>query len=187
MTIRTLAVLAFIAGTMTIMSCASPPQADAPSADQMVNESAAAGAELAAETSNDGADAAAAKPGVASTAQEAFMAGGPRFVSAAAVADGFDSGVPIVFVDARPPMDYEFGHIPNAVNVPYFEPEKHYDSLPKDAWLVAYCECPHAEAEQVADALEKNGFTQVRVIDEGLQGWRDLGREIVGGTAEPNG
>jgi rhodanese-related sulfurtransferase len=122
----------------------------------------------------------------AQTAAEAFVDGGPRFVAAKAVAEAADKGTDILFVDARPATDYEFGHIPGAVNVPYFEPEKHLDKLPKDKWIVTYCECPHAEAGQVADALEKNGYTKVRVIDEGLQGWKDLGRSVVGGT-QPNG
>jgi cytochrome c oxidase cbb3-type subunit 3/ubiquinol-cytochrome c reductase cytochrome c subunit len=96
-----------------------------------------------------------------------------------------EAGQNIVFVDARPQLDFEFGHIPGAISVPYFNVEAYADELPKDAWLVIYCECPHAEAVQAADALTgKFGFTQVKVIDEGLAGWRDLGRPIEAKSAE---
>ncbi len=185
MIVRILIALALVAGTLSLAACSAPAPAD-PAADQPQTEPTAPGA-AAAVAVEPPAGAPTAGAGVATTPEEAFVAGGPRFVSAAAVAQAVDSGTQIVFVDARPPTDYEFGHIPDAVNVPYYEPEQHLDSLPKDAWIVAYCECPHAEAEQVAQALETNGFTQVRVIDEGLQGWRDLGREIVGGTPASNG
>ncbi|MCB0217083.1 MAG: rhodanese-like domain-containing protein [Caldilineae bacterium] len=94
-----------------------------------------------------------------------------------------EAGQNLVFVDARPQLDFEYGHIPGAINVPYFNVAAFVDELPRDKWLVIYCECPHAEAVQAADALTspENGFTMVKVIDEGLGGWRDLGREIVTG------
>lgn len=122
----------------------------------------------------------------AQTAAEAFVEGGPHYVAAKALAEGLDSGtVPILVVDSRAPEAYAFGHIPGSINVPYYEPEKHLDELPKDKWIVTYCECPHAEADQLAAALEAEGYTMVRVIDEGLQGWTALGRETVSTTPVP--
>lgn len=135
----------------------------------------------------DSADDAAGVGDPASVSPEeiaaAFQEGSDKFIPAAVLAAAVDAGQEVVFVDARPAMDYEFGHIPDAVNVPYFEAEQHLDALPKDKWLVTYCECPHAEAVQTADALLANGFTKVKVIDEGLAGWRELGRPIVGEDA----
>lgn len=96
-----------------------------------------------------------------------------------------EAGQSVVFIDARPQLDYEFGHIPDAINVPYFNVEAYADELSKDDWLIVYCECPHAEAVQAADALTgKFGFTKVKVIDEGLGGWTDLGRPLVTKSAE---
>jgi rhodanese-related sulfurtransferase len=174
---RALLTCALLTTALTLAACG---QADttqpgvAPAATAVVANPVTTGA---AATLPAGGDTTAAQ-----TAARSFVAGGPRFVAAKAVAEAVDAGTDILFVDARPAADFESGHIPGAVNVPYFEPEKHLDQLPKDKWIVAYCECPHAEAEQVADALERNGYTQVRVIDEGLQGWKELGREVVGGT-----
>jgi rhodanese-related sulfurtransferase len=119
------------------------------------------------------------------TPEEAFEEGSDvRYVPASTIAAAMDQGIDIQIVDARPETDYEFGHIPGAINVPYFDVEQHLDELPQDRWLVMYCECPTAEADQVADALEANGFTKVRVMEEGLSGWRDgLGRPLEGGTS----
>ncbi len=105
------------------------------------------------------------------------------------VLQAVQGGVPIVFLDARPPLDFQFSHIPDAINVPYYEPEKHLSSLPDGRWLVTYCECPHAEAQQLADFLLDRGYRSVRVIWEGLQGWQDLGGPVVGGPtgASPGG
>lgn len=109
---------------------------------------------------------------------EAFAEGGNLLVPAKTVIEAIDAGMEILLVDARPPLDFAFSHIPGAINVPYYEPEKHLDRLPRDTWIVTYCECPHAEAEQLADHLLDQGFTKVRVINEGLQGWTDLGGPI---------
>ena len=46
------------------------------------------------------------------------------------------------------------------------------DKLPKDAWLVCYCSCPHAESGQLAQKLSAKGFTKVTVLDEGLGVWK---------------
>ena len=114
--------------------------------------------------------------------EEAFTEAGPELVPAATIAKAIDQGMDIVFLDARTPLDYEASHIPGAIDVPYFEAAKHIDGLPKDKWLVAYCECPTAEAHQVADTLKNAGFTKVKVIEEGLQGWKQLGKEVVAST-----
>ena len=45
--------------------------------------------------------------------------------------------------------------------------------LPRDAWLVCYCACPHAESGNLARKLVEKGFTKVTVLDEGLGVWRN--------------
>lgn len=137
-------------------------------------------------TADAQAPAAPTQEAAAQTAAEAFVEGGPHYVAAAALAEALDAGsVPIQVVDSRAPANFEFGHIPGSINVPYYEPEKHLDKLPKDKWIVTYCECPHAEADQLAAALEAEGYTMVRVIDEGLQGWTALGRTLDSSAPAP--
>ena len=87
----------------------------------------------------------------------------------------------IVFVDARDNLNFQSGHIPGAINAPYHSVEAYTDELPKDKWLVLYCECPRAEAVQAAKKLqeEAQGYTMLKVMGDGLGGWRDVDGEIV--------
>ena len=75
-------------------------------------------------------------------------------------------------LDARAPSDYLNEHIAGAVSVPFYDPEPYMDRLPKDAWLVCYCACPHAESGALAQKLVAKGFTKVTVLDEGLCVWK---------------
>jgi cytochrome c oxidase cbb3-type subunit 3 len=75
-------------------------------------------------------------------------------------------------LDARAPSDYAREHIAGAVSVPFYDPDPYVSELPKDAWLVCYCACPHAESGQLAQKLMAKGFTKVTVLDEGLGVWR---------------
>jgi len=121
------------------------------------------------------------------TVAQAFTPGGGLFVPAkTALAASQQAGLDILFVDARPPLDYQYAHIPGAINVPYYDAAKYLDQLPKDKWLVTYCEWPHAESQQLADTLIANGYTKVRVINEGLQGWRDAGGKVVEAPPGPS-
>ena len=84
-----------------------------------------------------------------------------------------DRGAKLALLDARAPSDYLNEHIAGAVSVPFYAPEPYLDKLPKDAWLVAYCACPHAESGNLARVLMAKGFTKVTVLDEGLGYWRN--------------
>jgi rhodanese-related sulfurtransferase len=112
-------------------------------------------------------------------AQDELAPSADVLVPVSVVLEAMRAGVPIEFVDARTKLDYDNGHIPGAVNVPYFDPQPYMASLPKDKLIVCYCQCPHAEAVQVADALQANGFPWVKAIDEGLDGWTAAGGEVV--------
>lgn len=84
-----------------------------------------------------------------------------------------DRGAKMALLDARAPSDYTNEHIAGAVSVPFYDPSPYYAKLPKDAWLVCYCSCPHAESGQLAQALVSHGFTKVTVLDEGLGVWKN--------------
>lgn len=83
-----------------------------------------------------------------------------------------DRGARLAFLDARAPSDYVHEHIAGAVSVPFYDPTPYFSGLPRDAWLVCYCSCPHAESGQLAHKLMDKGFTKVTVLDEGLGVWR---------------
>jgi cytochrome c oxidase cbb3-type subunit 3/ubiquinol-cytochrome c reductase cytochrome c subunit len=96
----------------------------------------------------------------------------PEMTSVDVVKAALDRGARFGILDARAPSDYLLGHIAGAVSVPFYDPDPYFASLPKNAWLVCYCACPHAESGQLASKLAKNGFTEVTVLDEGFNVWR---------------
>jgi cytochrome c oxidase cbb3-type subunit 3 len=83
-----------------------------------------------------------------------------------------DRGARMALLDARAPSDYLGEHIAGAVSVPYYDPDPYIALLPRKAWLVCYCACPHAESGQLAQKLASKGFAKVTVLDEGLGVWR---------------
>lgn len=98
-----------------------------------------------------------------------------RFIPAADVKKAMDAGAGFILVDARPPADYVKKHILSAVSVPFYDVQKFIQKLPKEKWIVSYCACPHAESGIVYDALKKNGYTRIKVLNEGYIHWRDKG------------
>jgi len=112
---------------------------------------------------------------------EPTLPGETRYVSVDAVAAALEAGSKLVVMDARPTGDYALEHIAGAVSVPFYSVADYVDQLPQDVWIVTYCACPHAESDAAADALETNGFTQVRVLDEGFLVWKEKGLPVESG------
>jgi cytochrome c oxidase cbb3-type subunit 3/ubiquinol-cytochrome c reductase cytochrome c subunit len=81
-------------------------------------------------------------------------------------------GARMAFLDARAPSDYANEHIAGAVSVPFYDPSPYLAKLPKNAWLVCYCACPHAESGELAQKLMDHGFKKVTVLAEGLGYWK---------------
>jgi rhodanese-related sulfurtransferase len=55
------------------------------------------------------------------------------------------------------------------------------NSLPKDETIIFYCACPHDEgAIQQAKELTTLGFTNVKVLDGGVNAWKTAGYMLVG-------
>jgi cytochrome c oxidase cbb3-type subunit 3/ubiquinol-cytochrome c reductase cytochrome c subunit len=88
------------------------------------------------------------------------------------VHEQFERGARMALLDARAPSDYMNEHIAGAASVPFYDPDPYFADLPKDAWLVCYCACPHAESGQLAQKLVAKGFTRVTVLDEGFNVWK---------------
>jgi cytochrome c oxidase cbb3-type subunit 3/ubiquinol-cytochrome c reductase cytochrome c subunit len=87
----------------------------------------------------------------------------------------------LAILDARASSDYLNEHIGGSVSVPFYDAERYLPDLPKDAWLVAYCACPHAESGKLAKLLIDKGFKKVTVLDEGIGVWKRKGYPIAKG------
>jgi cytochrome c oxidase cbb3-type subunit 3 len=97
----------------------------------------------------------------------------PKMTSVDTVKAQLDAGARFALLDARAPSDYATEHIAGAVSVPFYDPAPYIPKLPKNAWLVCYCACPHAESGELARRLVEAGFTKVTVLDEGLRVWKE--------------
>jgi rhodanese-related sulfurtransferase len=81
-----------------------------------------------------------------------------------------------VWVDARSPEVYAFGHVPGALNLPYLDPEAGFAKLagrlPKTGRIVVYCtsgECD--EADHVLAMLASHGYRNLSHFKEGWNVW----------------
>lgn len=106
-----------------------------------------------------------------------------RYVPAAEVAAALAKGARMVLIDARAPSDYVVSHITGAVSVPYYDAESAVGILPRDAYNIAYCGCPHASSGQVVDTLRAAGYKKSYVLDEGFFVWVDRGYPTKAGSS----
>jgi rhodanese-related sulfurtransferase len=86
-------------------------------------------------------------------------------------------------LDARPASDYDKGHIPGAINVPYDRLAEHLGDvmalIPPDAVVVCYCTGPACDfSDQVATELRILGYTRVFVFTGGWEYWTEAGYEV---------
>ena len=105
-----------------------------------------------------------------------------RFVSADAVHQALQQGRRMVIIDARATSDWANGHIPGAAPFPFYDIAQMAERLPRDAYILAYCACPHAASGRVVDELRSRGFERTAVIDEGIHYWMDHGYPIERGS-----
>ena len=84
-----------------------------------------------------------------------------------------------VLLDARSEEEYQNGYIPQSVNLPFetlVEHNETMNSLPKDKWLVCFCDGPPCDlGELLAFELMADGYTHVVIYHEGLHGWEKSG------------
>ncbi len=106
------------------------------------------------------------------------------FVSAVQLKAALDAGQRLVLLDARATSDWVTAHIPGAAPFPFYDVDKMAARLPKnDAFIVAYCACPHAASGRVVGQLRERGFTRTAVLDEGIGYWTDRRFPVARGVA----
>ncbi len=107
------------------------------------------------------------------------------YVSADDLKSAIEAKKRMVVLDTRAASWWRMGHIEGAVPIPYYSDfDVIADDLPKDIWIVGYCECPRALAEETINELRSRGFEKTAVLWEGIQGWAGLGYPIVLGEVE---
>jgi rhodanese-related sulfurtransferase len=96
----------------------------------------------------------------------------------------FDEGTAIL-LDARDASEYEQGHIPGAINIPYDRIPEYFDVLnsqvPMDAQVVCYCRSVTCDfSDQLATELKVMGYQNVSVFSGGWEQWTTAGYSIEG-------
>jgi cytochrome c oxidase cbb3-type subunit III len=105
----------------------------------------------------------------------------PKMTGVDIVHAALEKKAKLAILDARASSDYLNEHIAGSVSVPFYDAERYLAQLPKDAWMVAYCACPHAESGKLAKLLVDKGFKKVTVLDEGIGVWKRKGYGVAKG------
>ena len=84
----------------------------------------------------------------------------------------------IVLIDARSAHEFEEGHLPGAINIPYDNFVDYYNDLvdlvPMDADVVAYCRSVTCDlSDNLAQELQLAGYEKVLVYRGGWQEWTE--------------
>ena len=83
-----------------------------------------------------------------------------------------DSGEEHIILDTREQGEYDEGHIPNAILIPYTEIEKKAEEMlpDKDAQILVYCRSGR-RSKIAAESLSKLGYTNVKEFG-GIIDWK---------------
>lgn len=91
----------------------------------------------------------------------------------------------VIVLDVRPTEEYEFGHIPGAVNVPLKDIEKYIGDLPAGQEIIAYCRGPYCVlAFEAVATLRERGFG-ARRLEEGYPEWKAAGLPVESERIDP--
>ena len=117
------------------------------------------------------------------TAMEDFVLNAPAAWNVATVpelAKSLAAHEPMLLLDVREIDEFEDGHIPGAINVSVRELPKRLQELPEDrsTKIVAYCRSGMRSAYATM-FLRVYGYSDVRNLEHGFQGWAAAGGEIV--------
>jgi rhodanese-related sulfurtransferase len=80
----------------------------------------------------------------------------------------------VFVVDARDAAQFAKGHIPGAINIEWRQAVARRDELPKDRMVVMYCNSGSLSAQAVF-ALRLLGYDNVKVLQDGYEGWKAKG------------
>jgi len=89
----------------------------------------------------------------------------------------------VVFLDAREPEDYAYGHIARAVNLPFDYYDEYADSvlgqIDKSADIVTYCGGEDCELSlYLARQLVNDGYPRVAIFFGGYGAWEEAGMPL---------
>jgi len=91
----------------------------------------------------------------------------------------------IVLIDLRPAKEYESGHIPRSVNIPFAGLEDAEDDFPAmkaQAPIILYG--AEDNVTKTAKKLKDWGYKTISAVDGGFAGWQTAGNHVEAGTSD---
>jgi len=90
----------------------------------------------------------------------------------------------VLFIDARDYVEYEIGHIKNAVSLPYLDFDEYktiLDTIPKSRPIVAYCDGKDCDLSiLLGDKLFETGYKEVYIFFGGWIDWQMANYPVAG-------
>jgi rhodanese-related sulfurtransferase len=84
----------------------------------------------------------------------------------------------VTILDVRPESEYNKGHIPNSISIPFAQLPERMKELPKRSEIVAYCRGAFCvQADEAVMLLNKSGYKAIR-LEEGFPDWQVSGLPI---------
>jgi rhodanese-related sulfurtransferase len=87
-----------------------------------------------------------------------------------------EAGTAPVIVDVRTKREYEQGHVPGALHIPFASAGARADEIPAGRGETVVVYCGHGPRAWLAgSALRRHGFTDIRYLDGHMSGWHKAG------------
>jgi phage shock protein E len=85
----------------------------------------------------------------------------------------------VAIIDVRTHEEFQQGHVPNAINVPLSKiiGDPTVLTFSKEKIIVLYCRSGY-RAGKAAEALEEDGYQNLRHLEGDMQGWLKAGLSI---------
>ncbi|RSD25007.1 sulfurtransferase TusA family protein [Mesobacillus subterraneus] len=94
----------------------------------------------------------------------------PNVVSNDDVIKKLEANEDVVVLDVREPAEYAFGHIPNAVSIPFGDLENRLAELDKSKTILVVCRTGN-RSDMASQTLSSNGFENVWNVVPGMSQW----------------
>ena len=94
----------------------------------------------------------------------------PHTIDHETLAEHVNNGRACTIVDVREPAEYEFGHIPGAISIPYGQLQHRLQELEKNDEIYVICRSGN-RSDYACKELDKAGFTNVKNVIDGMMKW----------------
>ena len=84
----------------------------------------------------------------------------------------------VTVIDVRPETEYESGHLPHAINIPFVKLADELSNLPLDKEVIAYCRGPYCLLSYDAVAQLRTYGYKARRLQDGFPEWKLSGLPI---------